>query len=356
MVPRIHHVLMANLIIHGDNIKALHSYQNNVFDSCVTDPPAGIGFMGHSWDGDKGGKEKWVIWLASVLSEVKRVLKPGAFCAIWCLPKTSHWTAEAVERSGLIVHDYLVHVFSKGTPKNYDVHKALKKKYPEARKAHQKFAGFGTALKPRAEFWILAYKPSSLNYADNIYVHDVGALNIAESRIGTEEITTQWVKGSLHFMQSGKSYMKGTSIKTKNIGRWPSNLLLEDTAASYLDRIGGSSKMFFCHKVERSRRFFMHKPTGKVYAPEHLKKFPKNEVYFHPTQKNVLLMEYITRLITPRGGKVIDPFMGSCSTGEAANLLGMDFTGIDIDWKNCAIARARLKHLFPNSRTMGIRV
>jgi site-specific DNA-methyltransferase (adenine-specific) len=342
---------MANTIFYGDNVKVLKQYPSNHFDSCVTDPPAGIGFMGHEWDNNKGGKSNWVDWLTGVLIEVKRVLKPGAFCAIWCLPKTSHWTASAIENSGLIVHDYIVHVFSKGTPKNYDVVKALKNKYPNAHKTHEKFAGFGTALKPRAEFWILAYKPSSLNYADNLYVHDVGALNIAGSRIGTEEITTQWVTGSLHFMQSGNSYMKGTTIKTKNIGRWPANILLDDGAARLLDRIGGSSKMFFCHKVERSRRFFIHKPTGKVYAPEHLKKFPKNEVYFHPTQKNVLLMEYITRLITPRYGRVLDPFMGSASTGEAASLLEMDFVGIDTDKKNCAIAAARLKYLFPKLST-----
>ncbi len=88
-----------------DALEALRTLPHNSIDSLVTDPPAGIGFMGKEWDGDKGGKAEWVAWLASILAEARRVLKPGAHCFVWALPRTSHWTMNAIEDAGFEIRD-----------------------------------------------------------------------------------------------------------------------------------------------------------------------------------------------------------------------------------------------------------
>jgi len=80
-------------------------------DALVTDPPAGIGFMGKEWDKDKGGRDKWIAWLAGILRECRRLMKPGAYGWVWALPRTSHWTATACEDAGFVVRDVMTHVF-----------------------------------------------------------------------------------------------------------------------------------------------------------------------------------------------------------------------------------------------------
>lgn len=80
-------------------------------DAIVTDPPAGISFMGKSWDGDKGGRDAWSAWLAGLLGPAVRALKPGGHAFVWALPRTSHWTARALELAGLEVRDVIYHGF-----------------------------------------------------------------------------------------------------------------------------------------------------------------------------------------------------------------------------------------------------
>ena len=78
-------------------------------DALVTDPPAGIGFMGKEWDKDKGGRDKWIAWLAGILRECRRLMKPGAYGWVWAIPRTSHWTAMACEDAGFTVRDVMTH-------------------------------------------------------------------------------------------------------------------------------------------------------------------------------------------------------------------------------------------------------
>lgn len=132
-------------------------------DAVVTDPPAGIGFMGRDWDSDKGGRDQWIAWLAGVMRECLRVLRPGGYALVWALPRTSHWTATAIEDAGFEIRDLhhdivshhdearefirsldveqrrlfdrllnaagessmLYHVFGSGFPKSLDVSKAM---------------------------------------------------------------------------------------------------------------------------------------------------------------------------------------------------------------------------------------
>jgi SAM-dependent methyltransferase len=110
---------------HGDCLDVLRTLPDCSVDSVVTDPPAGVAFMGKDWDTDKGGRDAWVAWLASVLAECRRVLKPGGHALVWALPRTSGWTHRAIEDAGLDVRDCITHLFGSGFPKSLDVGRAI---------------------------------------------------------------------------------------------------------------------------------------------------------------------------------------------------------------------------------------
>ena len=74
-------------LLHGDCLEVLKTLESDSVDSLVTDPPAGIGFMGKDWDHHKGGRDQWVAWMREVMSEALRVLKPGAHGLVWAIPK-----------------------------------------------------------------------------------------------------------------------------------------------------------------------------------------------------------------------------------------------------------------------------
>ena len=114
-------------LIQGDCLEQLKTLPDCSVDSLVTDPPAGISFMGKDWDGDKGGRKQWIAWMTEVMSECMRVLKPGAHGLVWALPRTSHWTATALEDAGFRVKDSILHCFGSGFPKSTNVKKQAEK-------------------------------------------------------------------------------------------------------------------------------------------------------------------------------------------------------------------------------------
>lgn len=96
---------LVDRVIHGDALAELRKLADNSADAVITDPPAGIHFMGMDFDHDKGGRDQWIAWLGEVMAEVWRVLKPGAHGVVWSLPRTSHWTALALEKAGFEIRD-----------------------------------------------------------------------------------------------------------------------------------------------------------------------------------------------------------------------------------------------------------
>lgn len=109
----------------GDCLDVLAGLPDASIDAMVTDPPAGIAFMGREWDRDKGGRDKWIAWLADRMEQAYRVLKPGGHALVWALPRTSHWTAMALEDAGFEIRDCVLHLFGSGFPKSLDVSKAI---------------------------------------------------------------------------------------------------------------------------------------------------------------------------------------------------------------------------------------
>jgi len=185
----------------GECPEALKDIPDDSVDSVVTDPPAGISFMGKEWDGDLGGRDQWVAWLTTVMLECFRVLKPGGHILVWGIPRTSHWTALAIEEAGFRVRDrihdilppsshlndfldsldevqldafyrllpddsILCHLFGSGFPHSKDIGKAIDAAAGDDRKV-LRTSGEGTALKPAVEHWILAQKPlAPVSYED----------------------------------------------------------------------------------------------------------------------------------------------------------------------------------------------
>lgn len=265
---------MKNHLRCGDAAKILKSLPDNSVDSLVTDPPAGISFMCSDWDSDKGGRDEWIAWLSGIMKEALRVMKPGAHGLVWALPRTSHWTATALENAGFEVRDIFNHIFASGFPKSLNISKAIDryngcngidtgkksrsidcvergydKEYesaaensgygtdqkfglgfqiiePESEDA-KKWAGFGTALKPAVEHWILVRKPiKESTIAKQVLATGTGGLNIDGCRVGTEEITTTYSKGKSYTGANGIYSKFGKKDDETHKGRFPANLIL----------------------------------------------------------------------------------------------------------------------------------
>lgn len=202
-------------LLRGDCFEVLQTIKNNSVDSLVTDPPAGISFMGKEWDHHKGGRKEWVAWMEGVMRECIRVMKPGAHGLVWALPRTSHWTATALEDAGFEIRDVVTHLFGSGFPKSLNVGRQT------GIKEHE---GLGTALKPASEHWILIRKPcSEKTVAANVLKWGTGALNIDASRIATDDL-----KGKVY--NNNNTGWKCTSapstVHGHPTGRFPANLVL----------------------------------------------------------------------------------------------------------------------------------
>jgi len=119
----------------GDCLDVLKTLDAESVDAVVTDPPAGISFMGKAWDGDKGGRDKWIAWMSEIAAECLRVLKPGGYALVWSLPRTSHWTGMAWEDGGFEPRDRIAYCFGSGFPKSCDISKQLDKQEYRRREA-----------------------------------------------------------------------------------------------------------------------------------------------------------------------------------------------------------------------------
>jgi len=423
----------------GDCLERLKHLDPDSVDALVTDPPAGISFMGKDWDSDKGGRAGWVEWMTEVMRECLRVMKPGAHGLVWALPRTSHWTATALEDAGFEVRDVVTHLFGSGFPKSLDVSKAFDKaagaerkiigENPNKRNAHVKggrgfdkglggeklqsmgitapatdaakqWSGWGTALKPASEHWILVRKPISENtVAANVLKWGTGAINIDGSRIEGKPRTTH--KDGNFVTKKQEMFEMGTEFQAAEpSGRFPANLVLShspyceddqcdvECAVAQLDaqsgtsgeklRVetveksiwggskgsfkgvrghgdsGGASRFFYCAKISSSERnaglegmpdveagIGDDRPSGQSISRLD-GRAPRVVKNHHPTVKPQKLMRYFCRMITPPGGLVLDPFMGSGSTGIAALKEGFRFVGIEREPEYFEIAEKRV--------------
>ena len=265
--------------------------------------------------------------------------------------------------------------------------------------AAKQWAGWGTALKPALEPITVARKPLAGTVAENVLAHGTGGLNIDGCRI---EGAPPSVPQPSFNSPTGRTYGMKTGVgrngeMSQASGRWPANLIHDgsdgvvalfpreagasapvrgtepsnSTRSAYGDyaRAGGAfhgdtgnaARFFYCAKASaadrndgceemptvvtdvlaghRSRRMEeVRRPDG---AP------PATGQNHHPTVKPTDLMRYLCRLVTPRGGLVLDPFCGSGSTGRGAIAEGFRFVGIELDPEYARIAEARIRAIQP---------
>ena len=259
--------------------------------------------------------------------------------------------------------------------------------------AVRQWEGWGTALKPAWEPIVLARKPLVGTVKANVQAHGTGALNIDGCRIpGSWKwgMQTDIRGGGYGSRRPSEGDVFARDLESDPAGRWPANLALDEDAAAMLDvqsgerkaggkvqgtepshtgdngiygaweRVenspygdsGGASRFFYCAKASREER---EAGVGGEEKPLRWSSGDKNPGSFqadgtkkaarnnHPTVKPVDLMRWLVRLVTPPGGLILDPFIGSGTTAAAAVLEGFRCIGIDNNAEYLATAQQRVE-------------
>jgi len=271
--------------------------------------------------------------------------------------------------------------------------------------------GYGTALKPACEPITVARKPlSEKTIADNVIKYGTGGINIDGCRVDSideNRRTSAGFAANSEIYHNNEKYKINTFETTEPQGRFPANVIFDEEAGKQLDEqsgtgksgkwkgvgitdsniygnpaissefntvrgyedTGGASRFFYCPKASKTDRNeglddFEVKTTAhgtfdkcgkcgkylkgqlacKCEEPDRIHISSKNN---HPTVKPTKLMQYLVRLVTPKGGTVLDPFNGSGSTGKACALEGFNYIGIDLDSDYIEISKARIETVMP---------
>lgn len=239
----------------------------------------------------------------------------------------------------------------------------------------KQWQGWNTTLKPALEPVILARRPLPDTVAKCVMEHGTGAINIDACRVGTTGTDVSWYVPSkqsygsgiygFNRAEAGTQSMNGETVKTQKDGRWPANLMhdgSEEVLALFPESSSSSSVMPLpntpgdcigqSHGTNGKRTLRGHDDEGSAARFFYTVKADDDdrphgnkgtETVVHPTVKPLDLMRWLVRLVCPRGGLVLDPFMGSGSTGCAAIEEGMRFVGIELSQEYADIAVGRLR-------------
>jgi len=370
-------------IYHGDCLDVLRTLPDASVDAVVTDPPYGLSFMGKRWDYDVPAVEVW--------AECLRVLKPGGHLLAFAGTRTQHRMAVRIEDAGFEIRDLIAWVYGSGFPKSLDVSKAIDKAAGAEREvvcenpnhravsgvgyegvyqggntgaaaitapatdAARQWAGWGTALKPALEPITVARKPLAGTVAETVLAYGTGALNIDGCRVRTDDGLGRPYGGE-NKVYGAYSMERGTRTGDALTGRWPANLI-HDGGPDVTDLLGEAARFFYCAKASRADRDAGCEDLPQRTAAETVERAEGSAGLdspragagrtsgarnHHPTVKPTELMRYLCRLVTPPGGVVLDPFLGSGSTGRGAVLEGFRCVGIERDAEYVAVALARI--------------
>lgn len=370
-------------LLLGDCIDRMKELAENSVDSIVTDSPYGLKFMNKSWD--------YVVPSVDIWKEALRVIKPGGHLLSFGGTRTYHRMVVNIEDAGFEIRDCIQWLYGSGFPKSLNIKEG-------------DFNGWGTALKPANEPIVVARKPleKGLTVAENVVKWGTGAINIDGSRIEYQsdaDAASATPQGKVTSKKPKDGYAKAAGIESDRHeidrpelnGRWPANIILDEDAAKALDEQSGPCKTggrkiktncgdaFFKVNVDTvlpedkgsgASRFFYVAKASKSERNAGLEGMPAKHVgtyaqdewsrnnmgntpdakrepvqNFHPTVKPIKLMQYLINLVTPPQGTVLDPFMGSGSTGVAAKNLNRKFIGIELNEEYFEIAKNRINKL-----------
>lgn len=345
-------------LIHGDSLEVMSLFlPDNSVDAIVCDPPYGLSFMNRHWDYDVPSVDLW--------RECLRVLKPGGHLLAFAGTRTQHRMAVNIEDAGFEIRDLIAWVYGSGFPKSKNLGD-----------------GWGSALKPALEPLTVARKPFVGTLEKNYALHGTGAINVDACRVPhdgeklgggnnlAEVDRTQkhegWKRPWMEDADAAKvaaERSRESTRRSEELGRWPANLihdgsdevvaLFPDSNGSggsipnvkisgYGDGVVGNGKSEY-FGGERTKVNAGSGSAARFFYCAKANKKDRGDGNNHPTVKPTDLMRYLCRLVTPPGGVVLDPFMGSGSTGKAAALEGFRFIGIEREAEYVEIARARCK-------------
>ena len=355
---------------------------------------ASKGFMGQEWDGGDIAfrKETWELAL--------KLLKPGGHLLAFSASRNYHRMAVAIEDAGFEIRDQLMWLYGSGFPKSYNIGKGVDKKLGNEREVVGKgkagaafhygavgdggfgntfdgngtassewettqgkseWEGWGTALKPAHEPIVMARKSIEGSIVDNVLKHGTGGINIDGCRIPLDGDYKSKANGRPSLTGLGDNYDSEKANTPDTIGRFPANVMHDGseevmsgfpntkttyvsnhhqnnrTTESAVGNLGHPGNQGFNDKGSAARYF---------YCPK-VPKSERGEDNTHPTVKPQELMKYLCRLVTPNGGTVLDPFMGSGSTGMAAKDEGFEFIGIEREKEYFEIAEKRISNYAP---------
>ena len=384
-------------ILHlGNCLDSLKGMPDNSVDSIVTDPPYGISFMSKKWDYDVPSVEIW--------KECLRVIKPGGFLLSFSSTRTYHRMTINIEDAGFEIRDSCTWNYSSGFPKSHNISASIDKMYghpnrgraiptassyqacdvdqdnkltsnpvgpyePKTDEAKQ-WQGWGTALKPSQEFIAVARKPLDGTVANNVLEWGTGGMNIDATRVPMSDEDYEKLSSGVERIREkggtmGNSWKNSSDLSGANpvnpAGRWAANFIhdgSQEVLELFPDVKGSAARFFYCPKASKKdkeegldnfeekigAKQFNEGMEGQIRSNGTVIKEASKLRNPHPTVKPTELMKYLCRLVTQPGGIVLDPFMGSGSTGKAAILEGFRFIGCELDEEYLAIAEARIKH------------
>lgn len=365
---------MAYVIHNNDCLKQMRQMEPDSVDAIVTDPPYGIAFMGADWDsygsstggesveerlrkgreydggnpavpkfGNSHGKRVTLDEMRSfqermtpIMAEALRVAKPGAHMLCFGGTRTFHRMACAIEEAGWCIKDCIMWVYGSGMPKGQRVERLMERDYPELA---DEWVGWSTQIKPAWESIIVAYKPFKGTVAKNVAEYGTGAMNIDACRVPTESHGDDVAVGSAK-------------------GRYPANLVhdgSDEVRACFPDsdgqqadvRAGIERGQGVCYGKygptnEYAKRTESDSSAARFFYCAKASKKDRGEGNDHISVKPNALMRWCVRLVCRPGGAILDPFMGSGSTGVACMQEGMDFIGCELDPHYCEIAERRI--------------
>lgn len=351
----------------GECLSIMRLLQANSVDSIVTDPPYGLSFMNKKWDYDVPSVEIW--------AECLRILKPGGHILSFAGTRTQHRMAVNIEDAGFEIRDMVSFLYDTNETAQALIEslspeqlKLLDASFgrdgmlgwiygsgmPKSHNLKGDWEGWGTTLKPALEPITMARKPFNGTVVANVQANGPGALNIAGCRVGGDG--GRWPANvchdgsaevvSLFPPQAGAAapvrHRNGDKFRN-TFGAFKGNI--DEQGSTFQGDRGSAARFFYCAKASRKdRNEGLEDPGPQFQHGATLRKVENTDTKGnnHPTVKPTDLMTYLCRLVTPPGGVVLDPFMGSGSTGKAAASEGFGFIGIEMDSDYYKIAERRI--------------
>jgi DNA modification methylase len=391
------------VILHeGDCLHVLKSLPDQSIDSIVTDPPYGLSFMGKKWDYDVPSIDIWrealrvlkpgghVLSFAGTRTYHRMVV--AIEDAGFEIRDQICWLYGSGFPKSLDVSKAIDATLLHGNSHSRSIKKANDSREGEGRigaslpnngmmsgERHanvvrdgaktdeaKMWSGFGTALKPSHEPVVLARKPLIGTVAENVLTHGTGAMNIDDCRVehvtvdGGSLATNPHLRSTINGGNGGHIISTETErrVVTPNLaGRFPANVITDgsdevlEAFAVFGEKKAGvaieppsgkpKSQSIATNTLGREYGFGDSGTAARFFYAAKASKAERNGSK-HPTIKPLSLMRYLCRLITPKGGIVLDPFAGSGTTGEAAIEEGFNVILIEQEAEYCRDIRRRL--------------